>query len=659
MTLTLLAVSLNDRPLSQPITAHFDSRGGTIGRADHNTMALPDPERHVSRLQAEIVASGTGFLIRNVGAANPITVAGRAVARGDSAALAHLDEVRIGGYLLQVDCSEQDAALDITRGRAMLTGGFADAVSPAARSAPLPLSQPSAAPPAAFVEPLVGGPSAAGANPFADLLGPAAGGSATPSAASDPFAGLLGPPPAAGAGQSAADAFGMPAPAFRGLQAEAFARPSPAAATDPFAGLMPPPAGVSASSAGLAAAAAPPAPRLPDDFDPFAPPPAPSLAARAAAAPSSDPFADLMPVAAPPSIDSLFALKSAHADPLAHFMAGTLPAAAGTDAAAGAGGVSTDPLLALFGDGAAPPPAPAPAQSDHLPAVHAAFKAPRVVMPAAPPSAPLPVNAPADVDISFPTAPSLTNAPAHLPAPAPVPTPGAMPAPNPPSNPESAPAAVPAAAAPRPAAAPGAAAGRGEAQRLWAALCEGAGIAVDVPPGSEEDRLRDVGRILRNAVDGALRLMAVRASTKHELRAAVTVIQARGNNPLKFSPDAKSGLEYLLQPGVRGFLDGPAAMDDAMHDLVGHSIGTVAGMRAAIDGMLDRFAPEQLEAKLVGNSMLDSLLPSNRKAKLWDLYLQHHDAIREEAQEDFQTLFGKAFLVAYEQQIDRLQRKPG
>ena len=158
-----------------------------------------------------------------------------------------------------------------------------------------------------------------------------------------------------------------------------------------------------------------------------------------------------------------------------------------------------------------------------------------------------------------------------------------------------------------------------DVQRLWAALCEGAEIQMPLPPGAAEERMRELGRILRSAVDGTLRLMAVRASTKHELRADVTVIQARGNNPLKFSPDAKSGLEYLLQPAMRGFLDGSAAMDDAMQDLVGHSIGTVAGMRAAIGGMLDRFGPEQLEAKLSGKSVLDSVLPIHRKAKLLSL----------------------------------------
>jgi FHA domain-containing protein len=97
-------------------------------------------------------------------------------------------------------------------------------------------------------------------------------------------------------------------------------------------------------------------------------------------------------------------------------------------------------------------------------------------------------------------------------------------------------------------------------------------------------------------VDGTLQLIAVRASTKHELRAGVTQIQATNNNPLKFSPDAAAGLEALLTPPQRGFLDGVAAMDDAMLDLVGHAIGSVAGMRAAIEGMLERFDPAALEA---------------------------------------------------------------
>jgi FHA domain-containing protein len=158
-------------------------------------------------------------------------------------------------------------------------------------------------------------------------------------------------------------------------------------------------------------------------------------------------------------------------------------------------------------------------------------------------------------------------------------------------------------------------------------------------------------------VAGTLQLIAVRAVTKQELRAPVTMIQSRNNNPMKFSPDARAALEQMLQPPMRGFLPGPAAMTDAMDDLVGHSIGTIAGTRAALEGVLQKFSPQELESKLVGKSRLDEILPMMRKAKLWELYLQHFEAICGEAQDDFQNLFGKAFVGAYEQQLDRLHRE--
>jgi FHA domain-containing protein len=177
-----------------------------------------------------------------------------------------------------------------------------------------------------------------------------------------------------------------------------------------------------------------------------------------------------------------------------------------------------------------------------------------------------------------------------------------------------------------------------------------------VPPhGVDAALMRHVGALMQAAVAGTLQLMSVRATARHELRAQVTVIQAQHNNPLKFSPDARSALEQLLQPPLRGFLPGPAAMTDAMHDLVGHTIGTMAGTRAALEGVLDRFTPQQLEAKLAGHSVLDSVLPMHRKARLWELYLQNFEAIRNEAQDDFHSLFGRAFLEAYEQQLAQLQ----
>ncbi|MDQ2926788.1 MAG: type VI secretion system-associated FHA domain protein TagH, partial [Pseudomonadota bacterium] len=194
-----------------------------------------------------------------------------------------------------------------------------------------------------------------------------------------------------------------------------------------------------------------------------------------------------------------------------------------------------------------------------------------------------------------------------------------------------------------------------DALDVWNALCEGAGVRVEPPPNTGPAFMRVIGMMLRASVDGTVKLMAMRSATRQELQAQVTVIRPRNNNPLKFAPDGQSALEQILRPAVRGFLPGPAAMTDAMNDLLGHAIGTMAGTRAALEGVLRRFEPQELEAKLADKSVLDSVLPMNRKAKLWELYLQHYGAIRDEAQEDFHALFGRAFLAAYEQQLERLR----
>ena len=615
MTLTLRAVSLNDHPLTQPITAHFDAEGGSVGRSDHNTLALPDPERHISRQHAEISVGDSGYLIKNVGSANPIIVRGQALSRGESAPLVNHDQVRIGGYLLEViheEAIDQEAST-IVRGRAAVDARTSPGVArraAASHSAGLP---PRAAP---------SGGSAGMADPGAPL------------SRSNPFADLLGDPAPTPAPTPA------PAPASARAVAARAARPAQPL-IDPFADLQPAAAGVSPLSAAWAPAdVAPGRVLLPDDFDPFAAP-VPKAAASAAPAPAgagsgggSGVFDDLIPGAAPASIDQLFGLQAGERDPLADFMADLTPpraagSSAGSGAGAGAGSVSTDPM-AMFG---AVPEVRLPhdamsAPADNVPELRAAFVPRPVPQPVPPPVPPWPLPHP-EADASSERARAVS--PLTDPLPGPPPTP--------PASDD---------------------AWSGDPRELWAAFCDGAGVALDPPQGINPELMRVVGGLLHAAVAGTLQLMMVRATAKHELRAQVTMIQARNNNPLKFSPDARSALEQMLAPPMRGFLAGPAAMTDAMHDLVGHTIGTMAGTRAALEGVLDRFTPQQLEAKLVSRSMLDSLLPMNRKAKLWELYLHHFDTIRNEAHDDFHTLFGRAFLAAYEQQLDRLQREePG
>ena len=553
MNLVIRAIALAGEPLTQAITGYFDERGGTLGRSDSNTMALPDPKRHISRVQASISHADGGYAITNVGSANPITLNDRPVSPGETAPLTEGDQLQVGPYVLEISLVRgNETVRTITRGRAAVDARGVIASSAGEGKTDLRRRARASADP--FSAP--GGAGSAG-NPFADLLG----------------------------------------------------TPAPPAKAAPAAKAPEPPA------------------RLPDDFDPFA-----DLAPARAAPPAPDELPDdfdLPGASQSPSaktLDALFDLvgDKAGRDPLADF----LDPAAGTAGAAGGGAQSLDPL-SLLGHGTAARQEAQPALPDDTPELRGAFAPPRVQSPAPPPREREP-HPPAE---RSPHPPS-----ERQPHPAPERAPHAPPERPPHSKPPASARAAQSA----------------DTDALWSAFCHAAGISLDSRQALTPELMRVIGGLLRAAIEGSLKLVAARAATKQELHAELTRIQARNNNPLKFTPDAQTALEQLLSPPLRGFLPAPAAMHDAMDDLLGHAVGTMAGMRAALDGVLARFSPAPLEARLAERTVLDSLLPMNRRAKLWELYLKHFDEVQNDARDDFHSLFGKAFLAAYEEQLDRL-----
>ena len=192
---------------------------------------------------------------------------------------------------------------------------------------------------------------------------------------------------------------------------------------------------------------------------------------------------------------------------------------------------------------------------------------------------------------------------------------------------------------------------------LLRAFLDGAGVPdVIIPAGLTPQFMALLGHLLRESTQGTLDLLLARTLTKREVRAELTMIAPKENNPLKFSPTVEVALTHLLAPQGRGFLAPLEAMRDAHDDLRSHQFGFMAGMRAALAGVLERFDPAHLEGRLTQKTVMDSLLPINRKAKLWDLFAERYKDISREAEEDFHVLFGREFLRAYEAQIAKLEQ---
>lgn len=379
---------------------------------------------------------------------------------------------------------------------------------------------------------------------------------------------------------------------------------------------------------------------IPSGFDPFA-----DLAPRQPA-PSHGVSDDLdLGLSASQNIDQLFGLDPVKAaDPFG----GAHPL--GDQAGAGAGrGISRDPLVAI---GAVPAPRPvAGAQRDDAMEIRAAFIPPSVSFtgdrqqPAAP-------HPPDTGSMLFSWNAAGQNAPRGEIKTVVVPSPH-----------QAAPEPAVRAAPPAPAPAPGVTlpetprpASASEAE-LLRALLAGAGVPdLDLRGPLTPELMHTVGQLLRASTQATLDLLLARALIKREVQAAVTMIVARENNPLKFSPSVEVALAHLLAPRGQGFMAPVAAIKDACDDLRAHQFGVMAGMRAALDGVLRRFDPVQLERRLSEKSMLDALLPMNRKGRLWDLFGELYKDLSQEAQDDFHALFGKEFLHAYEAQLDQIER---
>ncbi len=602
--LVIRAVSLAGQPLTHTMTARFDQSGGTLGRSDSNTLALPDPRRHISRLQAEVVLQGGRYALRNAGNANPIVVNQTSVPPGASVALAHGDELQIGAYVLRATLEDPQPRSGVPATGASVIPAHTVIMA----SAGEPKTHPRRKPATEAPDMRARGPRPAASDPQTMGLGGIDIGPGASSPSSNPFADLLGPSGASAPCVSQGRAAPSPAAANPWAVDPGRGAPAPVPARAPLPDDFDPFAAVTTIRGGAQAPADVPA-RADDPFGGLLQrTPAPSGVARQGAAriDTVDPIAAMLPPAAS-SIDELFDLAPVGSGPrrdiLGDFLSEALPASDGRD---GRGEIESklDPMAMFTPAGAAPTPrSPGTVLPDHTPELHAAYRPPEVL-------APTPRRAEPSYKAADHIADHATPAPRREPV--------------------------------------------DDAHALWRAFEQGAGIDALPAHARTPELMGIIGRMLRASIDGTLRLMAARAATKQELRAQVTVIQTRDNNPLKFTLDGQAAVDQLLRPPMRGFMPGTDAMQDAMDDLLGHAAGTMAGMRAALDGVLARFTPAQLEAALSEPSMLDKLLPMNRHAKLWELYLAHHARVKAEAEDRFQSLFGAAFVTAYEEQLEAL-----
>jgi predicted component of type VI protein secretion system len=159
MTLVLQGTKLNDEPLSQPLIGRFDERGGTVGRSDNATFTLPDPERLISRVQAQILFRDEGYWVEHISSASSTLHNGRPLSAGMRILLSEGDELRIGGYTLVAAFESDEASATVLRGRTVIMQPAGPPTKPRAAEAALEFGSPSAEATHSFVSAPSGDPA--------------------------------------------------------------------------------------------------------------------------------------------------------------------------------------------------------------------------------------------------------------------------------------------------------------------------------------------------------------------------------------------------------------------------------------------------------------------------------------------------------------------
>ena len=165
-----------------------------------------------------------------------------------------------------------------------------------------------------------------------------------------------------------------------------------------------------------------------------------------------------------------------------------------------------------------------------------------------------------------------------------------------------------------------------------------------------------VGEMLRAATGGTMDVLMARALTKRESHIDMTMIGAYSNNPLKFFPDADSALTQMLNADSPAYMRPVKAMNASFEDLKAHELAVIAGMRAALGAVVQRFDPARVEQRRTTHGALDKWMPARRKARLWDRLVERYEDLARDADEDLQRLFGELFSKAYEEQVARMRQ---
>ncbi|MFC4314726.1 type VI secretion system-associated FHA domain protein TagH [Steroidobacter flavus] len=190
------------------------------------------------------------------------------------------------------------------------------------------------------------------------------------------------------------------------------------------------------------------------------------------------------------------------------------------------------------------------------------------------------------------------------------------------------------------------------------AFCRGAGIdPSSIPLETQHALLQLAGQMTREVVLGLMDVLKSRADQKNRLRLSQTSIQPADNNPLKFSASVDEALVKLFDGHNNTRYLGPVdAIRDSFADLRTHQQALSGAIQAAIDEVMNRIEPGELQERFDRGLKRGALLGAANKMKYWDLYTEFYQVLNQRNEQNLPTLFAEEMSRTYAEKAQQKKR---
>lgn len=187
---------------------------------------------------------------------------------------------------------------------------------------------------------------------------------------------------------------------------------------------------------------------------------------------------------------------------------------------------------------------------------------------------------------------------------------------------------------------------------------KGLGVSKNITEGTLPNEIYyELGQSMNLMLLGLIKSLRTRASLKSEFKINQTTFQLQENNPLKFSATIDDIFQNLYLHRSNSFLSSKSAIYEAFNDTENHDKALVAGTLGALKGLLEQLDPERIRENNYQEYYLDKIIPKNKHARNWNMFLQLHENLKGEISTHGSSALTDDFVKAYDQTIKLLKQE--